>query len=69
MLKKCYSDISFFGKSYDPSIFNEKLTTLTENLELLVELFQNKNLLSFFKSVEDYIDLIYYSDQERVCKE
>jgi hypothetical protein len=69
MLKKSYSDINFFGKSYDPSIFNEKLTVLTENLESLVEIFQNKNLLSFFKSVEEYIDLIYYSDQERLCKE
>jgi hypothetical protein len=68
-LKHSYADINFFGKPHDPSVFGEKLTVLTENLELFVELFQNKNLLSFFKSIESYIDLIYYTDQQTFCKE
>ena len=68
-LKNSYSDINFFGKNHDVSVFGEKLTALTENLESLVEIFQNKNLLSFFKSIESHIDLIYYTDQQTFCKE
>jgi hypothetical protein len=68
-LAKNYPDINYFGKSYDPSIFNERLTVMAENIELFIELFQNKNLLNYFKSVEQYLDVIYYTDQETFCKE
>lgn len=68
-LAKTYPDINYFGKSYDPSIFNERLTVMAENIELFIDLFQNKNLLNYFKSVEQYLDVIYYTDQETFCKE
>jgi hypothetical protein len=68
-LKTSYPDIEFFAKTYDPSIFNERLTVLSENIELFIELFQNKNLLNFYKSIEPYVDLIYYTDQQTFCRE
>jgi hypothetical protein len=68
-LRSTYPDINFFAKSHDPSIFNEKLTVLTESVEHFIEIFQNKNLLGFYKSVEPYLDLIYYTDQQTFCRD
>ena len=68
-LKSTYQDVDFFGKPHDPSIFKDKLTLLTENIDVFIELFQNKNLLNYFKSVEEYLDIIYYTDQNTFCKE
>lgn len=68
-LKSLYQDIDFFGKPHDPSIFRDKLTLLSENIDIFIELFQNKNLLNYFKSVEEYLDIIYYTDQNTFCKE
>ena len=35
---------------------------LSESLEVFMELFNNKNLFHYYKSVEDYLEAIYYSD-------
>ncbi len=56
-------------KSHDPSIFPDRLTVLTENIETFMVLFQNKHVLKYFKYIEDYITLIYYTDQQNFCKE
>ena len=68
-LKRAYQDINFFGKNYEPSIFCDRLTLIAENNELFLDLFQNKNLLNYFKAVEEYIDIIFYTDQATFCKE
>ncbi len=68
-LRKSYPDIDFFSNNYDPSIINDRLTVLSENIEIFMELFQNKNLLNYYKAVEPYVDVIYYTDQQTFCKE
>jgi hypothetical protein len=32
-------------------------------------LFQNKNLLNYYKNIEPFVDVIYYTDQQTFCKE
>ena len=35
---------------------------LSENLEMFMELFNNKSLFHYYKSIEKYLEAIYYSD-------
>ena len=61
-LKKSYEDLNYFCETYEPSSFNNYMCLLSESLEVFMELFNNKNLFHYYKSVEDYLEAIYYSD-------
>jgi hypothetical protein len=41
---------------------------MAEN-EFTGEMFRNKELLHYFKQVEKYIDIIYYTDQKTFSEE
>ena len=61
-LKKSYEDLNYFCQMYEPSSFNNYMCLLSESLEVFMELFNNKNLFHYYKSIEDYLEAIYYSD-------
>ena len=61
-LKKSYEDLNFFCQMYEPSSFNNYMCLLSENLEMFMELFNNKSLFHYYKSIEKYLEAIYYSD-------
>lgn len=62
-IKETYSDVKFFTEYYQPSNFEENLVELAE-YELTAEIFRNKDVLHYFKVVEEFIDVIYYTDQK-----
>ena len=37
--------------------------------ELTGDMFRNKELLHYFKLIENYIEIIYYTDQQTFSKE
>ena len=61
-LKKSYEDLSYFCQVYEPSSFNNNMCLISESLEMFMELFNNKSLFHYYKSVENYLEAIYYSD-------
>lgn len=61
-LKKSYEDLNYFCQMYEPSSFNNYMCLLSENLEMFMELFNNKSLFHYYKSIEKYLEAIYYSD-------
>ena len=61
-LKKSYEDLSYFCDIYEPSSFNNYMCLITESLEMFMELFNNKSLFHYYKSIENYLEAIYYSD-------
>lgn len=67
-VKAAYKDVEFFTNYYQPSNFNENLVEMAEN-ELSGDMFRNKELLHYFKLIENYIDMIYYTDQQTFTKE
>lgn len=68
-LRKTYSDIEYFTKPYEPSVMSERMCLLSENKEVFMELFNNKNLFPYYKQVEEFLELIYYTDQSSFSKE
>jgi hypothetical protein len=68
-LKRSYEDLEHFTQGYDPSIMSDRLTLLAENNDLFLELFQNKQLLQYYKVVEDHLDILYYTDHQTFSKE
>lgn len=68
-IKKSYPDLDFFTKNYEPSVMNERMCLLSENLEYFMELFQNKNLFPYYKQIEQFLDVIYFTDQASFCNE
>ena len=61
-LKTSYEDLSYFCKIYEPSSFDNYMCLITESLEMFMELFNNKSLFYYYKSIERYLEAIYYSD-------
>ena len=61
-LKKSYEDLNFFCQIYEPSSFNNYMCVISENLDVFMELFNNKSLFHYYKSIEVYLETIYYSD-------
>ena len=61
-LKKSYEDLNYFCHVYEPSSFDNYMCLLTESLEMFMELFNNKSLFHYYKSIERYLEAIYYSD-------
>ena len=57
-----YYDIKAFTKTYSPKFIQEKLIVLAENCEVFNEIVQR--LIKMYKSIENHIEMIYYSDQE-----
>lgn len=55
-------DIKAFTKTYSPQFISEKLILMAENFEIFNEIFQR--VIDSYKSVENHIEMIYYSDQE-----
>ena len=47
----------------------EIMMILSENLEVFMELFNNKNLFPYYKQIEPFLDVIYFTDQSSFCKE
>ena len=43
-------------------VFNNNMCLISESLEMFMELFNNKSLFHYYKSVENYLEAIYYSD-------
>ena len=68
-IKNTYEDINYFTSLYEPSVMNEQMCLLSENQEVFMELFNNKNLFPYYKQVEEYLDIIYFTDQSSFCKE
>jgi len=56
-------EITFFCKDYDPSFVDEKYILLAEDNSIFLDLFENRNLLGFYKKIEEFVNSIYYSDR------
>ena len=61
-LKNSYEDLNYFCKVYEPSSFDNNMCLLSEDLDMFMELFNNKSLYQYYKSIERYLEAIYYSD-------
>ena len=61
-LKKSYEDLNYFCEVFEPCCFDDYMCLLTESLEMFMELFNNKSLYHYYKSIERYLEAIYYSD-------
>merc|ERR1711957_3134 len=68
-LAKDYQDINFFCTATEPSIMSDRLILYSESEDLYCDLFQNRNLFTYYKQIEKYIDIIYYTDQQTFCKD
>ena len=68
-LRSSYQDIEFFTKEYQPSVMSDRMCLLSENVEVFMELFNNKTLFPYYKEVEPYLEVIYFTDQNSFCKE
>ena len=62
LIKDNYEDLNYFCESYKPNFMDEYMCLLSEDYDVFVELFNNKNLLQYYKTVEPFIESIYYSD-------
>jgi hypothetical protein len=68
-MKKSYSDINFFTKSYDPKFVNSNIAFLSEEYEDYEDVFENREFQSLYSKIEKYIDLIYFTDRQTYSKE
>ena len=68
-LIRSYEDIKYFCATYEPSSFNNYMCLLSENLQVFMELFDNKDLFHYYKNIENYLEAIYYSDQNNIYEE
>ena len=68
-LKKSYSDIDFFTKSYNPNFISDNLVLLSENDEIFDSMFSNKEFLSYYSKIENLVDIIYFTDRQTFSKE
>ena len=63
LIKENYEDLNYFCEIYQPDFMNEYMCLISEDLDVFVEMFNNnKNLMQYYKSVEPFIETIYYSD-------
>ena len=62
ILKDNYEDLNCFCEIFQPNFMDESMCLISEDLDVINELFNNKSLLQYYKSVEPYIETIYYSD-------
>ena len=62
VIKDNYEDLNCFCEIYQPNFMEEYMCLISEDLDVFVELFNNKNLLQYYKNVEPFIETIYYSD-------
>lgn len=63
-IKDTYPDVNFFTEYYQPSNFEDNNLCELAEYELTAEIFRNKDVLHYFKVVEEFIDVIYYTDQK-----
>ena len=61
-IKDNYEDLNYFCEIYQPNFMDEYLCLISEDYDIFVELFKNKNLLQYYKDIEPFIETIYYSD-------
>ena len=63
LIKENYEDLNYFCEIYQPDFMNECMCLISEDLDVFVEMFNNnKNLMQYYRSVEPFIETIYYSD-------
>ena len=67
--KKAYPDIDFFTKPYQPSFLSDYLLLFAESSEIFIDIFRNKNILASFKKIEQYLDILYFSDRKTFTQE
>lgn len=76
-MKKSYSDIDYFTKPNNPYFMSDSLVLLTEDNEILEQIFNDKvivlcnkqDLLAVYKRVEPFIDIVYFTDRQTYTKE
>jgi len=70
-LMKTYSDIDFFTQNYSNlSMRNEGVIILTENKEIFDDnFFANKDFKKLYNKVENFIDIIFFTDRQTFSKE
>ena len=57
-----YYDIKTFTKIYSPQYIPERSIVLAENCDVFNEIVLR--VIDLYKSIENHIEMIYYSDQE-----
>lgn len=62
--KKSYPDIDFFTKPYQPSFLSEYHLLFAESSEIFIDIFRNKNILASFKKIEQYLEILYFTDRK-----
>jgi len=64
--RKAYVDVQHFTQTYYPDFISaNNLALLAEDKEIIMELFENKNLFKLFQKIQEYIYIIYFSDRNK----
>ena len=61
--KKNYREIEEFADIKNPHFMDKNLVLLTEDEDSTYRIFNNKELMSYYKKVEKFIDLIFFTDR------
>jgi hypothetical protein len=61
--KKSYPDIDFFTRPFQPSFLSDYHLLFAESSEIFIGVFRNKELLAAFKKIEQYLEILYFTDQ------
>jgi len=68
-LKKTYSDLEYFTRQVSNDRVSDKLSLYVENQNIVNDLFSEKNLLESYNKVEDWIELIYFTDRKTFSRD
>jgi hypothetical protein len=61
-IKQGYEDLNSFCEVYHPHFMDEEICLISEDEEIIKNMFNDKKLLDYYRRIEHFIDNIYYSD-------
>jgi hypothetical protein len=61
--KKNYREINEFTEAVNPAYLDKNYVLLTEDEELVNRIFNNKQFLSQYKKIENFLELIFFTDR------
>ena len=68
-IKDSFEIMSYYCQIYEPKFMDTYMCLISEDEEIFTELFNNKNLMQYYKCCESFIDSIYYSDAINIYTE
>lgn len=68
-LKRNYDELDLFTEPDAPSYMNTNLVLLTESPEFTFKFFQNGAFKKYYQKIEDYIEMVFFTDRRGYGKE